>query len=73
MSLTISTAHPVWDKLLTRKLQHKFSLFAANVALDHAIRAYEKNRSEKLQIIAELYRFFSKYETLVAADLAKLM
>lgn len=73
MSVTISTAHPLWDKLLTKKVQHKFSLFAANVAVEHAIRAYEKDRSGKPQIIADLQRFFSKYETLVSADLAKLM
>ncbi len=73
MALTISAAHPIWDKLLTQKVQHKFSLFAANVAVEHAIRAYAKGGSDKATIIADLRQFFSKYEALVAADLAKIM
>ena len=31
-----SEKHPIWEKLLTRKVSHRFSLFAANMAIDNA-------------------------------------
>ena len=73
MSLNIPLTHPLWEKLLTGKVQHKFSLFAANVAVEHAAREYAKNKSEKLRLASQLQQFFSKYEKLVAADLQKII
>ncbi len=73
MSFSVPMKHPVWEKLLTRKVQHKFSLFAANVAVEHAARDYEKNASDKDRLISELHGFFAKYDKLVSAEFAKIM
>jgi hypothetical protein len=73
MSLTAPVTDPIWEKLLTRKVQHKFSLFAANLKVDLAARDYAQNQAEKQKLIAQLHEFFSKYERLTSADLAQIM
>ena len=65
--------HPIWENLITKKIQHTFSLFAANMAIDHAARAYRTDASQKSQLAAELHRFFSKYERFTVPELEKLM
>ncbi len=73
MSLPAPITHPIWEKLLTRKVQHKFSLFAANLKVDLAARDYAQGQSEKQRLIAQLHEFFTKYERLTSADLMQIM
>jgi hypothetical protein len=55
MSLTAPVTDPIWEKLLTRKVQHKFSLFAANLKVDLAARNYAENQSDKQKLISTLH------------------
>ena len=73
MSFPATVTHPIWEKLLTRKVQHKFSLFAANLKVDLAARDYAQDQSEKQRLIAQLHEFFTKYERLTSADLTQIM
>jgi hypothetical protein len=68
-----SVSHPIWEKLMSRKVRHQFSLFAANMAIDHAARAYQADTAKKLQLAGELHNFFSKYEKFTAPELERLM
>lgn len=68
-----SVSHPIWEKLISRKVRHQFSLFAANMAIDHAARAYQADASKKERLAGELYNFFSKYEKFTAPELERLM
>jgi hypothetical protein len=65
--------HPIWENLLSREVEHKFSLFAANLKVEVASRAFAQNKANKSTLILELHEFFTKYEKLTAADLAKIM
>ena len=59
---------------MTRKVKHTFSLFAANMAIDHAIRAYgHADASQKAKLATDLQTFFAKYEKFTLPDLEKLM
>jgi hypothetical protein len=73
MSLTAPVTDPIWEKLLTRKVQHKFSLFAANLKVDLAARNYAENQSDKQKLISTLHEFFTKYERLTSADMTQIM
>jgi hypothetical protein len=66
------TTASVWEKLVTGKTTHKFSLFAANMAVARAARVVATDPSQKPAMIAELHQFFEKYATLTAADLQSL-
>ena len=68
-----SAEHPVWEHLMSRKVKHTFSLFAANMAIDHAIRSYLHDPSQKLKLANELRNFFSKYERFTLPELERLM
>jgi hypothetical protein len=65
--------HPIWEQLMTRRVKHTFSLFAANMAIDHAIRSYQHDPSQKLPLANELRNFFSKYERFTLPELERLM
>ena len=60
---------PVWERLATGKISHKFSLFAANMAVSQAARALSANPEHKSAVISELRQFFEKYERLTANEL----
>ncbi len=68
-----SVTHPVWEKLMTRKVKHTFSLFAANMAVDHAVRAYQADPLQKEKLAGELRSFFSKYEKFTLTEVERLM
>jgi hypothetical protein len=68
-----SAMHPVWEKLMARKAKQTFSLFAANMAVDHAARAYQADPSQKTKLAGELHTFFSKYEKFTLPELERLM
>ncbi len=68
-----SVTHSVWEQLMTRKVKHTFSLFAANMAVDHAIRAYQADPSQKAKLAGELRNFFSKYEKFTLPEIERLM
>jgi hypothetical protein len=72
MSQIPAATHPVWESLVTGRTKHKFSLFAANMAVDRVSRAYAANQSMKHQLIGELRDFFKKYESVTAAEVASL-
>ena len=61
---------PVWDKLVTGQITHKFALFAANMAFSRAVRLVASEPARKPQLIDELYRFCSKYSNELADELA---
>ncbi len=65
--------HPIWEKLLSRKVQHKFSLFAANLKIDLAARDYAQNPSDKKRLVEQLHEFFTKYERLTSAEFTQIM
>ncbi len=65
--------HPVWENLITRKIQYKFSLFAANMAIDRAARLYQADASQMSRLAGELRNLFSKYEKLMLPELKRLM
>jgi hypothetical protein len=51
---------------------HRFSLFAANMALARAIRITSSEPARKPTMIAELYQFFSKFAGQLASELQQL-
>jgi hypothetical protein len=51
---------------------HKFSLFAANMALARAIRIASSEPARKPAMIAELHQFFSKFTGQLGSELLKL-
>jgi hypothetical protein len=68
------TMHPIWEKLMTRKVKHAFSLFAANMAVDNSARQYvAADHSKRLELAKELHEFFAKYEKFTAAELERLL
>ncbi|MDR3374483.1 MAG: hypothetical protein P4L98_12215 [Ancalomicrobiaceae bacterium] len=70
---TIPTAsHPVWERLITGTATHKFSLFAANMAIDQAKRQYKEKPGDKAAIVKSLVEFFDKYSKLTADELASI-
>jgi hypothetical protein len=73
MNLTAPVTHPIWEKLLSHTVHHRFSLFAANAAVAHAAREYTKNRSEKVRLISELRQVFMKFEDVIGAELTNIM
>jgi hypothetical protein len=64
--------HPVWEKLAAGKVKHKFKLFAANMAVDRAMREFSQGGTDKTKICGELHSFFAKYSNHVASELASV-
>ena len=62
----------LWNKLVSGQVTHKFALFAANMALAHAVRSVAADPSKKPAAIEELHRFCGKYADLVAEELQSL-
>lgn len=62
----------LWDRLVSGAKPHKFSLFAANMALARAVRIAAGDPARKPTMIAELHQFFSRYGDEVAAELGAL-
>jgi hypothetical protein len=62
----------IWNKLVTGQVSHKFSLFAANMLLAHAVRTVAANPSRTPAVTKELHQFCSKYADLVADELQTL-
>jgi len=73
MGLIPPVTHPVWEKLVTRKIQHKFSLFAANLKIELAVRDYEQDQPKKPQLIQHLHQFFDKYQKMTSVELDQLV
>ena len=67
-----SASNPVWERLVTGTVTRKFSLFAANMAVDQATRHYKEKPGDKAQLIKGLVEFFNKYAKLTADDLASI-
>lgn len=72
MSQIPSPTAPVWEKLVTGKINHKFDLFAANMAVARVTRIAAADPGQKTAMIAELRQFFEKYEKLTADELQSL-
>jgi hypothetical protein len=58
---------------MSREITHTFSLFAANMAIDHAVRSYQNDASQKLRLAGELRNVFSKYEKITLPELERLI
>jgi molecular chaperone GrpE len=65
--------HPVWERLVTGQIKHRFKMFAANMLIDRARREYANNRSAKPRLASELCNFFHRYVHLTAAELQPLI
>ena len=59
----------IWDRLVSGALTHRFSLFAANMALARAIRIASSEPERKATMIAEVHQFFSKFANQLAPEL----
>ena len=62
----------LWDRLVSGGATHRFSLFAANMALARAIRIVASEPARKPTMIAELHQFFSKFAGQLAAELQEV-
>ena len=62
----------IWDHLVSGKINHKFALFAANMAVARAVRIVTADPARKPAMIAEVHQFFSKYADEVVAELRTL-
>ena len=62
----------LWDRLVSGTVTHRFSLFAANMALARAIRIAAGDPARKPTMIAELHQFFSKFAGQLAAELTEV-
>jgi hypothetical protein len=62
----------LWDLLVSGAVTHRFSLFAANMALARAIRIASSEPARKLAMIAELHQFFSKFAGQLEPELRAL-
>lgn len=65
--------HPIWEKLITGEIKHTFSLFAANLAVEHAVREYQSNASKKLHLARELHEFFSAQNEFTQSEIEPLL
>ena len=63
---------PVWDRLVSGTATHKFTLFAANMAVARAVRVTSLDPARKPAMIVELHQFFGKFPNEVAAELRRL-
>jgi hypothetical protein len=52
---------PLWDKLVTGQVTHKFNLFAANLAVARAVRLVAGTPASKPAMVADLRQFFEKF------------
>ena len=62
----------LWDQLVTGRRTHKFTLFAANMAVSRAVRVVAGDASRKSEMIVELHQFFEKFAGLTSGDLQTL-
>jgi len=62
----------LWTKLVSGSITHKFGLFAANMALAHAMRMVAKDPARKPAAVEDFHRFCSKYAEQVADELKAL-
>ena len=62
----------LWDRLVSGALAHRFSLFAANMALARAIRIAASEPARKPVMIAELHQFFAWFAGQLAPELQGL-
>ncbi len=64
-----AATHPIWERLVTGQIKHRFNLFAANLLIDRARREYAVNRGAKARLASEICTFCNRYASIVAADL----
>jgi molecular chaperone GrpE len=64
-----AATHPVWERLVTGQINHRFKMFAANLLVDRAKREYASNRGAKARLASEICTFCNRYASLMASDL----
>jgi molecular chaperone GrpE len=64
-----AATHPIWERLVTGQVKHRFNLFAANLLVDRARREYASNRGAKTRLASEICTFCNRYASILAADL----
>jgi hypothetical protein len=62
----------IWDRLVSGAVTHKFSLFAANMALARAVRLAASEPARKPELISELHQFCTKFAAELAPELQGL-
>ncbi|MGO9547536.1 MAG: nucleotide exchange factor GrpE [Rhodomicrobium sp.] len=68
-----AATHPIWERLVTGQIKHRFTLFAANMLIDRAKREYANNRGAKARLANELCTFFNRHSNVTTADLATII
>jgi molecular chaperone GrpE len=64
-----AATHPVWERLVTGQIKHRFKLFAANLLIDRARREFASNGGAKTRLASEICTFCNRYASLIADDL----
>jgi hypothetical protein len=62
----------LWDRLVSGTVTHRFSLFAANMAVARAVRIASSEPARKPTMIAELHQFFSRFSAHLGQELQEL-
>lgn len=63
---------PVWRKLVTGEVNHKFSFFAANMVIGRCGRNFKLDPSSLAKGIEEIHEYFEKHADQTADELLKL-
>ena len=58
----------IWEKLASGAVNHKFELFAANMAINRAVRNTSSSPGKLAECAASLYEFFKKYENMTSHE-----
>jgi hypothetical protein len=62
----------IWDRLVNGTVTHRFSLFAANMAVARAIRIAASEPARKPIMIVELHQFFARFAAQLGQELHEL-
>lgn len=61
-----------WHDLLTGKIDHQFTFFAAGMCVSRHKREIQVNPSLLAKSLDEVYAFFTKYEEIASNDITAL-
>ena len=68
-----AATHPIWERLVTGQIKHRFKMFAANLLVDRARREYAAGGGAKAALASEISTFCNRYASLLAVDLEPLV
>ncbi len=68
-----AATHPIWERLATGQIKHRFKMFAANLLVDRARREYAADSGAKATLASEICTFCNRYASLIAGDLEPIV